>query len=80
MPAPIITKHAKKRLKERMGLAKRAQSRHTRHVLKEGTFLYRNKSKNIFFMLHNYKEYVFGLTNHYQPILITLYPKHPKMV
>jgi len=78
MPKPIITKHAKKRLKERMGLAKRAHTRHIQHVLKEGKYLYRNKKSNIFYMLHNYKEYVFGLTNHYHPILITLYPKPPK--
>jgi hypothetical protein len=78
MHIPIITQHAKKRLKERMGLAKRAHARHIQHVLTEGTFLYRNKRKNIFYILYNYKEYVFGLTNHYQPILITLYPKSPK--
>jgi len=74
---PIITKHAKKRLKQRAGLAKRAHKRHIIQVLAEGDFLYRNKTKNIFHMRFCAKEYVFGLTKQFRPVLITLYPKYP---
>ncbi len=76
MTAPIITKHAKKRLKQKAGLAKRAQEKHIQKVLKEGTYLYRNKIKNIFYMQHHMKEYVFGLTKTLNPILITVYLKY----
>lgn len=72
---PIITKHGKKRLKRRLGLSKRAQQRHVLHVLKKGSYMYRDKQKNVFFMTWNTKEYVFGLTHTYIPILITVYPQ-----
>lgn len=74
---PIITKHAKKRLKQRAGLAKRAHKRHAIQVLKEGDFLYWNRETNSFYMKLYTKEYVFGLTKQFRPVLITLYPKYP---
>lgn len=77
MNLPIITKHAKKRMKERIGLSKRAQLRHALFVLKKGLYLYRNKEKSTFHM-HDRREYIFGLTDRYIPILITVYPKNPK--
>ncbi|QOR61226.1 hypothetical protein ACM66Z_07135 [Sulfurovum sp. ST-21] len=77
MTAPIITKHAKRRLKQRAGLAKRAHEKHIYKVLKEGMFLYRNRENNVFYMRYHTKEYVFGLTKQLEPILITLYLKYP---
>lgn len=75
LPYPIITKHGKKRLKGRLGLAKRAHLRHVKSVLKTGTYLYRDKCKNVFFMQCNGFEYVFDITNRYVPILVTVYNK-----
>jgi hypothetical protein len=69
---PIITKHAKKRLKERLGLSKRAHIRHIQSVLKKGTYLFRNIFDNKFYMQMNGKEYIFSWTTKLQPILITV--------
>ena len=69
----IITKHAKKRIKERLGLSKRSHLRHIMKVLKEGIFLYRNKKNNTFFMQYHHSEYIFTLTYQLKPILITMY-------
>lgn len=75
MQTAIITKHGKKRLKQREGLSKRAQLRHIHKVLKNGVYEYRNKKKNIFYMVHNSMRYVFGLTNSFTPVFITVFTK-----
>lgn len=68
----IITKHGKKRLKERKGLAKRAHLRHIHTVLTKGIYSYRDKSKNIFYMIHDSMKYVFGLSPTSRPVFITV--------
>lgn len=68
----IITKHAKKRLKQRVGLCKRAHSRHIQYVLQKGKYLFRNLSDKKFYLRMDGKEYVFSWTLKLQPILITV--------
>jgi len=68
----IITKHAKKRLKQRVGLSKRAHLRHTQYVLQQGKYLFRNLSDKKFYISMNEKEYIFSWTSKLQPILITV--------
>jgi len=75
MQIAIITKHGKKRLKQREGLCKRAQLRHIQKVLSSGVYEYRNKNKNIFYMVHNSMQYVFGLTSKLTPVFITVFSK-----
>ncbi len=72
MQKAIITKHGKKRLKQRNGLSKRAHLRHIQTVLTKGVYEYRDRSRNIFYMLHNSMQYVFGLTDRLAPIFITV--------
>ncbi len=73
MKKVIITKHGKKRLKQRSGLSKRAHLRHIEMVLKSGAYEYRDRSRNVFYMLHNSMEYVFGLTGGLRPVFITVF-------
>jgi len=70
--SPIITIHAKKRIKERTGLCKRCQHRHVQNVLKKGKYLFRNITDKKFHMQFNGREYVFGWTGSLQPVLITV--------
>jgi hypothetical protein len=75
MKMAIISKHGKKRLKQRRGLPKRVHSRHIQKVLTSGKYEYINKEKNIFYMLYNSMQYVFGLTDRLTPVLITVFIK-----
>ena len=68
----IVTKHAKKRLKERVGLSKRAHIRHIQHVLQKGKYLFRNLAEKKFYMRMGGKDYVFSWTSKSEPILITV--------
>jgi len=68
----IITKHAKKRLKQRVGLAKRAHVRHVQHVLQKGKYLFRNLADNIFYMRMYGRNYIFSWTSKLEPILISV--------
>jgi hypothetical protein len=67
-----ITKHAKKRIKERIGLPKRAHARHILNVLEQGALLSR-KGFYQFVITHNHFLYIFGLNQSLRPILITTY-------
>jgi len=68
----IITKHGKVRMKERIGLPKRAHLRHIKKVLQKG-LLHSREGLKKFKMLYNNFLYIFTLDKHLQPILITAY-------
>ncbi len=68
----IITKHGNKRIKERVGLPKRAHSRHIKQVLKKG-ILHSRKGYEKFKIIYNGFLYIFALDNGLQPILVTTY-------
>ncbi len=68
----IITKHGKRRLKERLGLAKRSHLRHIASVLKKGELLSREGVRQFKVLYHNFI-YIFALTDRLSPILVTTY-------
>jgi hypothetical protein len=68
----VITKHGHKRIKERLGLPKRAQSRHISIVWDKGILLSRKGLKEFKVIYHGFL-YIFSLTNRFEPILITTY-------
>ena len=68
----IITKHGKRRIKERLGLPKRAHSRYLTSVMHKGK-LYSREGWKKFKVLHNGFLYVFTLESKLKPILITAY-------
>lgn len=68
----IITKHAKLRIRERLGLPKRAHVRHISTVLKNGLLHSRIGFKEFKIIYHGFL-YIFTLDKLLQPILITTY-------
>ncbi len=66
----IITKHGKQRIKERLGLPKRAHLRHVKHVLEDGTLFSRQGYEKFKVIYHGFL-YVFALDKKLQPILVT---------
>ena len=69
----IITKHGYKRIKERVGLPKRAQVRHIQAVLNRGMIVSRQGFEKFEVMYHGFL-YIFALTPVLEPILVTTYP------
>jgi len=70
----IMARHAKLRVKERLGLPKRAHLRHIKRVLTTGELFSRTGYEQ-FKVLHKGFLYIFGLTKKLEPILITTYRK-----
>jgi len=68
----ILTKHGKQRIKERLGLPKRAHKRHIKTVLTEG-ILYSKEGWKKFQMIYQGFLYVFAMGQELNPILITTY-------
>ena len=68
----IITKHAKLRIKERVGLPKRAHLRHIQKVLSDGLLHSREGFEKFKVAYHGFL-YIFALDNKLQPILVTTY-------
>ena len=68
----IITKHGNQRIKERLGLPKRARVRHITNVLKEGVMASRTGLKGFNIVYHGFL-YIFALSAVLEPILITTY-------
>ena len=68
----IITKHGYKRIKERVGLPKRAQTRHIKAVLKRGMVVSRQGFEKFEVIYHGFL-YIFALTPVLEPILVTTY-------
>ena len=69
----IITRHGHKRIKERLGLPKRAQTRHVRFVLEKGLLKSRVGLEKFEMVYHGFL-YVFALTPKLEPILVTTFP------
>ena len=67
-----ISKHASNRIKERVGLPKRAHLRHIQTVLEYGE-LVTNKTIDGFKMMHNGFLYIFANLQNEEPILVTAY-------
>jgi len=67
-----ITKHAKLRIKKRLGLPKRAHIRHIEEVIKKGSLLSRVAQKEFNILYHGFR-YAFALDATLTPILITTY-------
>jgi len=67
-----ITKHGKKRIKERIGIPKRAQRRHIEKVLRNGLF-HSRKDMQEFRVIYQSFLYLFKLDQLFQPRLITAY-------
>lgn len=68
----ILTKHGKQRMKERLGLPKRAHERHVKTVLSKGV-LYSREGWKKFQVMYQGFLYVFALEYELNPILITTY-------
>jgi len=68
----IITKHGKKRVKERLGLPKRAHNRHLETVVRQGK-LYSRKGWREFKVIYHGFIYIFALSRNLKPILVTTY-------
>lgn len=68
----IITKHGKRRIKERLGLPKRAHNRDMDAVIKKGILYSREKWK-AFKVIYQGFLYVFVLDRNLKPILVTTY-------
>ena len=68
----IITKHGYKRIKERLGLPKRAHLRHIKGVLENGSLLTAKNSKE-FKIIYQGFLYIFSTSSKLEPVLITAY-------
>ena len=68
-----VSKHAKKRLKERTGLPKRAHLRHVKSVLQYGKLM-TNSTADKLKMTYNSFLYIFARLKDNQLILVTAYP------
>lgn len=67
-----ISKHASKRIKERVGLPKRAHLRHVQAVLQYGE-LVTTKTVDGFKLMHHGLLYIFANLKNEEPILVTAY-------
>ena len=67
-----VSKHASKRIKERVGLPKRSHLRHIQTVLECGE-LVTNKTIEGFKIMHNGFLYIFAHLQNNEPILVTTY-------
>ena len=68
----VITKHGYKRVKERVGLPKRAQNRHIKSVLSAGKLNSREGFRKFEMIYHGFL-YIFALSSKLEPILVTTY-------
>jgi hypothetical protein len=68
----IVTKHAKKRIRERLGLPKRAMLKHLNIVVRQGLWELA-KDNHTFQITYNNFLYLFDYNRELDPILITTY-------
>jgi len=71
----LITKHATKRLKERLGLSRKAHERHIKKVLAKGIVQYRDIEKQMLYVWYDYRKYIFQDDRGLKMILITVFPR-----
>lgn len=67
-----ITKHGKKRIKERVGLPKRAHTRHIESVLHKGKLISRIGFEKFQMAYHGFF-YIFALSPTFEPVLVTTF-------
>ena len=70
----ILTKHGRHRIKERIGLPKRAHFRHVEKVLTQG-LLHSRVGVEQFKMIYQDFLYIFSLDKSLQPIFVTTYSR-----
>lgn len=68
----IITKHGSQRIKERVGLPKRAHVRHIENVLKYGDMV-TQRTVDGFKIIYNGFLYIFANSTYNEPVLVTTY-------
>ena len=67
-----VSRHGSKRIKERVGLPKRAHLRHTQSVLKHGDVVTKKTSEGFKMIYHGFL-YIFATNKTNEPILVTTY-------
>ena len=72
---PHISKHATKRLKERLGLKRKAQKRHIDKVMGNGVVKEYDTGKSIFYIYYDYHLYIVEYSKGYKAILVTVFPR-----
>ena len=68
----ILTKHGKKRIKERLGLPKRAHLKHIDKVLRKGIIYAKDGYKNLK-IIYNGFLYIFAFSEKKEPIFVTTF-------
>ena len=68
----ILTKHGRQRIKERLGLPKRAHIKHIKRVLDEGV-VFINRGYEELKVVYNGFLYVFSFTDKLEPIFVTAF-------
>jgi hypothetical protein len=68
----ILTKHGKQRIKERLGLPKRAHIKHLKRVFKDGS-VYLKRGYRELKVVYNGFLYIFSFTDKKEPIFITTF-------
>jgi hypothetical protein len=71
----LITKHATKRLRKRLGLRKKAHKRHIIKVLTRGVIEAYDRKKHILYVLYDSRKYIFEDYKGKIAILITVFPR-----
>ena len=71
-----VSRHGSKRIKERVGLPKRAHLRHIQNVLKHGSLVTKKTSDGFKIIYHGFL-YIFAISQVNEPILVTTY-EEPK--
>jgi hypothetical protein len=72
---PYISKHATKRLKERLGLKKKAQQRHMDKVIGKGVIKEYDMLESIFYIYYDYHLYIVEYCSGCNAILVTVFPR-----
>ena len=68
----ILTKHGKKRIKERLGLPKRAHFKHIKKVLAQGVIYVKDGCKELK-VIHDGFLYIFAFSEQKEPIFVTTF-------
>ena len=76
----LITKHAKKRLKQRLGLRKKAHERHVKKVLEKGIIEAEDVENHILYVLYDFRKYIFEDYKGQMAILITVFPREKREI
>ena len=72
------TKHGRKRLRQRLGLKRKAHARHIQKVLANGLVEYRDIEKKVLYVWYDYHKYIFANYKKLEARLITVFPRDEK--